>query len=85
MRVDLEIVGFWTRDYLARKFTLMNNSALRKVIFCVDSKLCCDQEASTLPCIFFKGRVPVDKVLERLEEMACADVQRVGRRVQFPQ
>ncbi len=70
VRVDLEIVGFWTRDYLARKFTLMKNPQLSRVIFCVDSKLCCDRETATLPCLFFKGRVPANEVLERLEKMA---------------
>jgi predicted nuclease of restriction endonuclease-like RecB superfamily len=67
VRVDLEIVGFWTRDYLARKMAIGKRLGSRRVIFCVDEKLCCDREASALSCIFFKRKVPAKRVLQELE------------------
>ncbi len=70
VRVDLEIVGFWTREYLDRKRSLMTQLAGRKLIFCVDERLCCDRERATFPYISFSRRVPAEKVLQALEEIA---------------
>ncbi|MBI4604035.1 MAG: DUF790 family protein [Planctomycetes bacterium] len=70
VRVDLEIVGFWTRDYLARKRAIMERVAGSPTIFCVDERLSCGREAAPVECIPFSGRVPPEKVLEVLERIA---------------
>ena len=72
VRVDLEIVGFWTRDYLSRKQELMRRLPAGKIIFCVDSSLCCDRETGSFPCIPFSRRVPAGAVLAALEGLAAA-------------
>lgn len=42
--VDLEVIGFWTREYLARKRALLRNLAGARMIFCVDARLSCDAD-----------------------------------------
>jgi uncharacterized protein len=71
--VDLEIVGFWTRDYLARKRSLIAGLRGSRTIFCVDDKLRCGEEGCRIPCIPFSRRVPAERVLETLEKIAGGD------------
>ena len=73
--VDLEIVGFWTRDYLARKRRLAGHLGGRKVIFCVDERLAAADDSPPQPCILFSRRVPAQKVLEALEACAADGLQ----------
>jgi hypothetical protein len=71
--VDLEIVGFWTRDYLARKRTLLaqaERGSERRIIVCVDRRFCCDRGSPAVPFLSFSGRVPAARVLEALEAIA---------------
>jgi predicted nuclease of restriction endonuclease-like RecB superfamily len=72
LRVDLEIVGYWTRDYLARKQLIISRLPPSRIIFCVDEKLRCGGDSLQLPFPFlsFHGRVPAPKVLEILEDFA---------------
>jgi hypothetical protein len=70
LRVDLEILGFWTRDYLARKLSILSRLGTSKMILCVDRKLACDRGLGPFPCIEFAGRVPAEKVLEQLERLS---------------
>jgi len=73
LRVDLEILGFWTRDYLARKRSILSRLPDLKIILCVDRKLVCDRKPASFPSIEFTGRVPAEKVLEALEGFDKAD------------
>lgn len=41
----LEIVGFWTADYLRKKLQQLRAAALPKMILCVDDARCCDADA----------------------------------------
>ena len=70
LQVDLEIVGFWTRDYLARKRALVDGLPGGRTIFCVDERFRCDIEGGPAPCIPFVRRVQAAKVLEVLEGFA---------------
>ena len=67
LRAHVEIVGFWTSEYIARKLEIMESFADRGVIFCVDETLCCDKTANAAHCIRFSRRVPARAVLEALE------------------
>jgi predicted nuclease of restriction endonuclease-like RecB superfamily len=66
-RVHLEIIGFWTRDYLARKQAILERLRGAKIIFCVAEKLCCERESGDIPFLRFQRRVPAAEVLELLE------------------
>lgn len=65
--VLLEIVGFWTPGYLARKLALAAAAGSR-LLLCVDERLAC--AATQLPpsAIPFRGRVPVAPVLAALAQ-----------------
>jgi predicted nuclease of restriction endonuclease-like RecB superfamily len=67
LQVNLEIMGFWTADYLARKSLVLSQLPGNRFILCVDEKLCCDRERLPFPCIVFSGRVPAEKVLAALD------------------
>jgi hypothetical protein len=69
IEVDLEIVGFWTSDYLERKFALLRGAAPRPLIVCVDDRLACDAGGPALKAIRFKGRASASRVLEELERI----------------
>jgi hypothetical protein len=70
VRVDLEVIGFWTRDYLARKRWLLSRLGERRLIVCVDQDAAADLEDLPQTCIRFKKRVPAERVLEVLEGIA---------------
>lgn len=80
MRVDLEIIGFWTRDYLTRKRALLRLFPRRRIIFCVDRRLCCDPEPFEFPCVWFAGRIPAGEVLAALEKFVAAGGRWVNSR-----
>jgi predicted nuclease of restriction endonuclease-like RecB superfamily len=40
----VEIMGFWSADYLARKLALLRESGLRNLILCVDEARACGDE-----------------------------------------
>lgn len=70
-RVFLEIVGFWTQEYLERKISKL--SSLQRgtnMIVAVDEALACSRVSRIKigPVIYFKGRVPVGQVIKLLEE-----------------
>jgi len=73
LAIDLEIVGYWTSDYLERKRALLKSLTGAKVIFCVDEKLCCGDLPGSTRWITFRGRVPAAKVLEALEAELVGD------------
>src|SRR5690606_16415138 len=65
----LEIVGYWTPDYLERKLRLLRRARLERFILCVDERRNCSDEE--LPAdariLRFSRRVPVDEVLRLIE------------------
>ena len=65
----VEIVGYWTTEYLAHKFASYRAANLQRVILCVDARRCLT--AHDLPrdarLVRFDKRVPVDKVLAIIE------------------
>lgn len=39
----LEIVGFWTREYLTEKLRRLRAAGIERLILCIDQKRCCDE------------------------------------------
>jgi len=66
----IEIVGFWTREYLLEKIARLTVAGIENVLFCVDTqRSCCDeslpQSALLIP---FRRRVDAAAVLARIED-----------------
>jgi uncharacterized protein len=61
----VEIVGFWTADYLVHKLATYRAANLARVILCIDAERAIDDR--DLPpgarIVRFHNRVPVDDVL----------------------
>ena len=61
----LEIVGFWTPQYLEKKLAGLRQAGLRRMILCVDADRACNEEA--LPrgaeLVRFRRRIDVAEVL----------------------
>jgi len=61
----VEIVGFWTAEYLERKLATLQLAGLERLIVCVDAQRCCDDfdtlvGAHVLP---FRRKIDVQDVL----------------------
>jgi hypothetical protein len=69
----LEIMGFWTPDYVARKLALYRSARLPNLILCIDEARNCAE--SDLPLgalvIRFRRRVDATAVLRLIEEPRC--------------
>ncbi|HSF18296.1 MAG TPA: DUF790 family protein [Vicinamibacteria bacterium] len=62
----VEILGFWTRDYVVRKLERLRDAAIPNLILCIDEERRCSE--SDLPAhtrvIRFRKRVEVARVLD---------------------
>lgn len=69
----LEIVGFWTPEYLNEKLDRLRRARLESVILCVDEQRNCSE--GELPpgarIIRYRRRVPAELVLEHLAAQLC--------------
>ena len=68
--MHLEIVGYWRRDYLARKLTKLRRAGRADLIVAVSSHLQVDREAwedLVNPLLFFKGSLDPREVLRLLD------------------
>ena len=66
----LEIVGFWTPDYLSRKCARLQAAGIDRLLICVDEDRACDR-ADFPPgakVIFFRRRIPAKQVLHAVTE-----------------
>ncbi len=65
----LEIVGFWTPEYLARKLALYRRAGLRNLILCIDDERQCADGDLPLGArvLRFRRYVAVDQVLRLLD------------------
>ncbi len=67
-KVYLEIVGFWTPEYLSKKIEKVREARLDNLILAVSKNLALsDEVAEELNVLWFKGRLPVQEVIERAE------------------
>lgn len=80
-RVLMEVVGFWTRDYLRRKLEKLAEVRGTPFIVAVDEELACDKLASlktsnpNIHVIQYRGKIPLRSVLEVLQSYAEAEVK----------
>jgi uncharacterized protein len=56
----LEIVGFWTPDYLRRKLALYREACVTNLILCVDEARACDAESLPTGAVILRFRRRVD-------------------------
>lgn len=76
-RALMEIVGFWTPDYLQKKLWKLKRAAMSNMIVAVSDQLnCSTEDFRDIPgeVLFFKTRIKPKDVLEKVE--ACAIVER---------
>ena len=67
----LEIIGFWTPEYLAQKFERLRSARIKNLILCVDETLnCADSAVPGAEVIFFKRKLDPATVLSRIESPA---------------
>lgn len=65
----LEIVGFWTPEYLSNKLKKLRRANRKDLIVAVNQNLNCARGEFKGPVIFYKTRVKVGEVLKLLEGM----------------
>ncbi len=65
----VEIVGFWTPDYLSRKLAGLRAARIPNLILCVDEKQQCSEAdlPENTPVVRFRRRIDVAKLMEVLE------------------
>jgi uncharacterized protein len=69
--VYLEIVGFWTPEYLSRKIAKVKAARLDNLILAVSNRLALGEEtAKELDVLWFAGRLPAADVVERANLLA---------------
>lgn len=72
--VYLEIVGFWTPEYLEKKMDKVAQASDKAIVLAVPEALNCSLDDFTGPVIRYKGRLLMKDVLPALEE-ACPIVE----------
>ncbi len=68
----LEIVGFWTPEYLRRKREIVRRAKVENLIWAVAAELNCSREDFPEALIFYKQALKAPEVLERLEKIGRA-------------
>ncbi|MCZ6678539.1 MAG: DUF790 family protein, partial [Candidatus Poribacteria bacterium] len=77
-RALMEIVGFWTPDYLQKKLWKLKRAGRRNMIIAVSDQLNCsteDFQDITGEVLFFKTRINPKTVLEKVEACAALEVE----------
>jgi hypothetical protein len=68
--LHLEIVGFWTQEYLEKKIKKLQATQSKKLIIAVSSLLALDQEKfQGLDVMWFRKKLPVSAVITRANEL----------------
>jgi hypothetical protein len=70
-KVYLEIVGFWTTQYLEKKLEKLRQLSIPNMIVAVDKKLATSRKFSGLPAdvVFFERSVPLKPIVDRLKKI----------------
>jgi len=71
-RCLLEIIGFWTPEYLAEKLRRFRAAGLERVILCIDARRRCSEAELPLAAkiVRYKRRIDPREVLAMLQELA---------------
>lgn len=78
-RALMEIVGFWTPDYLQKKLWKLKRVAMPNMIIAVSDQLnCSTEDFRDIPgeVLFFKTRLKPKEVLEKVEACAILEKER---------
>lgn len=68
--IHLEIVGFWTPEYLSRKIAKVTAARMGNLILAVSKQLVLGEEAAKeLNVLWFSKRLPADAVIERANSL----------------
>jgi predicted nuclease of restriction endonuclease-like RecB superfamily len=80
LKVYMEIVGFWTENYLTKKFENLN-AIKDRIIVAVDESLSCSKlrENENENLIYFKNKIPLDKIAKILKEYEDSESQELKR------
>lgn len=67
----VEIVGFWTPEYLARKLAGLREARIRNLILCIDEERQCSEAdlPTNTPVVRFRRRINVARFMEVLEAL----------------
>ncbi len=84
LKVYMEIVGFWTENYLKKKFENLNASKDR-IIVAVDETLSCSKlkENENMNLIYFKNKIPLIMIVKILKEYEDSEVQEKFKRLKI--
>lgn len=78
-RALMEIVGFWTPDYLQKKLWKLKRAAMPNMLIAVSDRLnCSTEDFRDIPgeVLFFKTRIKPKDVLEKIETCAIVEKNR---------
>jgi uncharacterized protein len=68
--IYLEIVGFWTTEYLSRKIAQVRAAHLNNLILAVSKRLSLSEAtAKELDVLWFAGKLSVSAVIERADRL----------------
>jgi predicted nuclease of restriction endonuclease-like RecB superfamily len=85
MKVYLEVVGFWTPEYLERKINKLNLVAGVDMIIAADESLACsklERLRGKALVMYYKRDVPLKPIVEHLRRARGLDRQQAGREAQ---
>ncbi|MEM2760651.1 MAG: DUF790 family protein [Nitrososphaerales archaeon] len=76
-KVYLEIVGFWTKEYLERKVQKLLSTLHADILIAVNEELACSKFSSFAKKVFFyKNEVPVRPVIDYLKSIDAEMIER---------
>ncbi len=86
LKVYMEIVGFWTENYLKKKFEKLN-TVKDRIIVAIDQTLACSRlkESKNMNLIYFKNKIPMNKIVKILNEYEDYAVQEELKRLKTEQ
>jgi len=74
-QVWIEVIGFWTPEYLERKLSTLRAANLPNLVLCVDDALGCaeDRMPASASLVRFRRRIDAQDVLAAVERIVGAD------------
>ena len=69
-KIYMEILGFWTREYLKRKIEKLSTIKDKPFILAVNEELACEKltKLSEFKIIYYKQQIPLKKILDELKK-----------------
>jgi len=68
---SLEIVGFWTPEYLNKKIGKIKRSKRKNLVLAVNKQLNCSRDDFQGEIMFYRTGLKIGECLEKLEKVAC--------------